>query len=436
MYHYYWFAFAIYFASLFAIGIAVRKKNATSADLLLGSRKLNFWVTALSAQASDMSSWLFMAFPMTLYIGGVPNIWIAIALLLGMFCNWQFLAKKFREQTEYLDCYTLPSYLSKRFEDNTGKIRIISAIICILFLCYYVAAGLISIGFLFESIFDIDYTVGVIVATCAIVGYTFIGGFVSVAWVDLFQAVFLLCAIILVPLLAFTKIDGVQAIIQAAEKGEIPLSFFGTNSIKDIFYPLLGWGLGYFGMPHIITKFMGISDPKDLVKSKYVGMTWQLLALLAAAAVGLIAIAYFHTNVDNPELIFVLMVKELFHPLAAGFVLCGLIAATVSTMDSQVLVASSVVTEDIYKARFAKNCTSKREVVVFRIAVVVVALIAFWISMSQSTTIMDAVYYAWSGLGCSFGPVILFSLYSKRLTKEGALAAICTGAATSALWPT
>lgn len=430
-------AFVLYFCALFAIGLLFRKKNATSSDMLLGSRGLNYWVTALSAQASDMSSWLFMAFPMSIFLHGMPKIWIGVGLLIGMYACWQFVAPKLRVETEKSNSYTLPTFFARRLHDTTGALRVTGAILTLLFMTYYLAAGIIAIGMLFESVFQIDYYVGIIIATIVILGLPYIGGFTSVAWTELFQAIFLIGAIAIVPILAFSKIDGIAAIKDAASKGGIPLTLFSgkSSAITDILHNVFGWGLGYFGMPHIVTKFMGIKDPKELNKSKYLGITWEFFALAFAACVGFVGIAYFNGRLENAQLVFIEMVKELFHPFTGGLVLCGVMMATISTMNSQILVAASVMTEDIYKQLMRKNATSKQEVKVFRISVLLVAAVAFWISLSRSATIMDTVYFAWAGLGSSFGPLILASLYSKFVTRQGALAGILTGGLITALWP-
>ncbi len=438
MHTYFIVTFIVYFSLLFLLAIAFRKKDASCSDILLGGRKLNFWVTALSAQASDMSSWLFMAFPMSIFVGGLSGIWIAVSLICGMFCSWQFVAPRLRTMTEEYNCYTLSSFFAKRYDDKMGLIRILSSIMMLLFITYYLSAGLISVGFLFESIFGADYLVGTLVAVCVMMGYTFIGGFVSVAWADLFQAVFLLGTIMAVPILSFTKIDGFQAISEAAQKAGISLNPFSTTSetpIRDIFFPLFGWGLGYFGMPHILIKFMGIKNPKDLVKSKFLGISWQILALGFAALVGIVSIPYFQDGILNAELVFVELVKDLFNPVFASIALCGIFAATISTMDSQILVCSSILTEDLYKNVFCKKLSAKGEIKAFRTSVVIISLIAFWISCGRNATIMDTVYFAWSGLGSSFGPLVLASLYLKSSTKEGAISGILVGGLVSALWP-
>ncbi|MBS0654412.1 MAG: sodium/proline symporter [Verrucomicrobia bacterium] len=430
-------SFFIYFTLLFVIAISVRKKNATTADLLVGNRSLNFWVIALSAQASDMSSWLFMAFPMSIFLGGMPQMWIAVSLVVGMFCTWQFVSTRLRTITQKLNCYTLSSLFATIYGDPKGLIRITSAAMLLLFTTYYLSSGLISIGFLFGSIFQMDYFTGILIATCVMMAYTFIGGFVSVVWADLFQGIFLLGAIMVIPIIAFFHIDGIMAITTQAQASDIPMNLFSLSKdagLEDIFYPLFGWGLGYFGMPHIIVKFMGIKNAKDLPKAKYVGIGWQILALISAAAVGFIGIAYFQNGIANPEMVFVEMSKQLLHPIWAGLVLCGLLAATISTMDSQILVCASALANDFYRY-FVPSATNRQEVVMFRISVVLTSVIALCIALGQNTTIMETVYYAWAGLGCSFGPLLLTTLYSKKATSAGAIAGILTGGLTAAIWP-
>ncbi len=434
----YWVSFLLYFSVLFGVALSVRKKHATSSDILLGSRKLNFWVTALSAQASDMSSWLFMAFPMSIFVGGMPEAWTALSLVIGMYCTWTFVAPRLRTVTEEYNCYTLSSYFAKRFGDPKNYIRTTSALMLLFFMTYYLASGLIAIGFLFGSLFEMNYYVGISIAVAVMVAYTFIGGFVSVAWADLFQGIFLLFTIMIVPILALTHTGGVGSIVEAANNAKISLdlfSFSGDVGPKELLTSLFGWGLGYFGMPHILIKFMGIKNPGELKKARNLGIGWQILALGASVCVGLIAISFFKNGIDNPELVFVEMVKVLFHPFAAGIVMCGVLAATISTMDSQILVSASSVTEDLYKQLVAPKMSSNREVFVFRLSVLLVSAVAFWIALGKDKTIMQTVYFAWSGLGSTFGPLLLASMYSKKPNYYGALAGILSGGLTCAFWP-
>lgn len=425
-------AFITYFSILFMIGAYIKKKNkVASQDLVLGGRSLNFWVTSLSAHASDMSAWLFLAFPASFYMGGLPQIWFALSLVVGMYVNWIYIAPRLRIQTEALSASTLSTFFERHFKDESGRLRLVTGLIALLFLTNYLAAGMIAIGALFESIFAIDYVIGLLVSVGVVVGYTFIGGFVSVAWVDLFQAIFLLAAIVLVPALSYSLVGGINAIELAAKKAQVSLNILDVTSWKDIVLPFFGWCLGYFGMPHIITKFMAIKNPGEFKKCMYVGITWQILTLTAAVSVGLVGIAFFQNGITNPELIFVELTKHLFHPLLAGFVLCGIVAATISTMDSQILTSASFASEDV----LPKIVKRFSPTTLFRFSVVAIAACSFWIALSRSATIMDTVYYAWAGLGSSFAPLVIASLYCPSVTKRGALWGVLTGGIVSALWP-
>lgn len=430
-------AFCIYFLALLAIGLLARKKHLTEADFVLGNRSLNFWVTALSAHAADMSAWLFMAFPAAIFIGGLSQSWIALGLLLGMFCNWHFIAPKLRVGTEQYQSYTLSTFFEKRFQDSSGMIRLLTAVMSIVFFACYLSAGLIAMGNLFDSLFGIDYYIGISVATLVVVIYTFAGGYITVAWTDLFQAIFLLLMIIIVPVAAYLQIDGLKAITNAASAKDISLAFVEDPSFLSyisIIFLALGWGLGYFGQPHIITKFMGIKHAQDLYKSKYLGMSWQILALLAATAVGLVGIAYFPQGIKNDEMVFVEMVQSLFNPFFAGFILCGVLAANISTMDSQILVCASVITEDVYKHLFRKTAKSKELLRISRASVVAISLISYLLACSKSASVSGTVFYAWTGLGCSFGPLVLMSLYSQTTNRYGALAGIIVGGGIAGFW--
>ncbi len=430
------FAFIIYFTFLFGVAIVSKIRSKSSSDLILGDRSLNFWVTALSAHASDMSSWLFLAFPVSLYVGGVSQCWVAIALVTGMFCNWHFVAPRLRKTTEALHASTISSFFAKKFPARDSSIRTVSALSCLIFLTYYLSAGMIGVGLVFESLFQIDYMFGLIFATFIVISYTFIGGFVSVAWADLFQAIFLLIVILVVPIYALSQVGGIDVVMNKMQYAGMSLNLFGDSvSWKEIVYPFFAWGLGYFGMPHIITKFMAIKNPADLSKSKYVGVSWQILSLSASAFCGIVAVAFFQEPLANPEVLFIEMSRTLFSPIILGFAMCGIVAATISTMDSQILVASSMTSEDLLQRMFFRP-TEKTKKNLFRASVVVISLVSLWIASSKSATIMETVYYSWAGLGSSFGPLMLSCLYSKRITANGALWGIITGAIVSALWPT
>lgn len=432
-------AFFIYFLVLLTIGLVAHKKQRTSADFIVGNRSLSFWLTALSAHASDMSAWLFMAFPSAIFLGGMPQVWAALGLIIGMFCNWHFVAKKLRTATEKYESYTLSTFFEKRFGDSSGCLRIITATMSIIFLTSYLSAGLIAMGLLFESIFGIDYYIGLTIATVVAMTYTFSGGFITVAWTDLFQAIFLLLMILLVPIVAFFQLpNGLEGIKAIAMERQISLTLLpdlSGYSILTIIFLVLGWGLGYFGQPHIITKFMGIKSPSEMYKSKYLGMSWQILALLAAAAVGFIGIGFFPQGLEDPQLVFVNMVQALFFPFFAGIILCAVIAANMSTMDSQILVCASVLSEDFYKHMVRKKASQHQLLNASRFSVILISLIALALAFNKNATVLEVVFYAWAGLGCAFGPLVLLSLYGKLANKYGAMAGIIVGGGVAGLWP-
>lgn len=432
-------AFLAYLSILLAIGLSVHRKSSTETDFIMGGRGLSFWLTALSAHASDMSAWLFMGFPMAVFLGGPTHCWIAIGLVVGMFLNWHFVAPRLRRETEDLDSYTLSTYFERRFKDTSGIIRLLTAGMTLLFMTHYLAAGLIAMGLLLESVFGLDYYLGITLATLVALSYTFVGGYVTVAWMDLFQGLFLIAVVVFVPFMAYQSLPvGVTIESAAALKG-IPLSLFPeltSEWVITTFSLAFGWGVGYFGMPHILTKFMGLRDPAQMYKAKYLGVSWQIIALVAASAVGLVGIAFFPEGLANPQLVFVDMVKILFHPLVAGFVLCGVLAANMSTMDSQILVCASVISEDLYKVFRKAAANSQQLLRVSRFGVVLVSLVALSIACQKQTeTILETVLYSWAGLGCTFGPLVLMSLFFKPTNRYGAIAGLACGGFFAAVWP-
>jgi solute:Na+ symporter, SSS family len=431
-------SFIVYFSLLLLFGLIFHRKQTTSSGFIMGNRSLSFWLVALSAHASDMSAWLFMAFPMSIFVLGMPHIWIALGLLMGMYLNWQFVAPKLRSMTESYNCYTLSSFFEKRFKDSSGVIRVLSALVMVIFLTHYLSAGLIAMGNLFESLFGLDYFIGLSIAMLVVVIYTFLGGFTTVAWTDLFQGIFLLIMILLVPCMAYAKIDGWNQIVEVAQKQGISLSFApeaNFDVIFTIFSLALGWGLGYFGMPHIITKFMGIKHVSEMHKSKWLGMSWQLIALAAAAFVGVVGIAYFPNGLANPEMVFIEMVKDLFHPFLGGLILCAIIAANLSTMDSQILVCGSMISEDLYAPLHYKPPSDRKILWFSKFSVVFISIVALIIAFNRNSSVLDTVLYSWSGLGSAFGPLVLMSLYSTSVNRYGAIAGIVVGTLVSMAWP-
>lgn len=438
MFLYELYAIVLYFAILLTIGILSYKKNLSSADFIIGNRSLNYWLTALAAHASDMSSWLFMAYPASIFLGGMLHTWAAIGLLVFMYLNWQLIAPKIRIATEQFNSLTFSSFFESRFADTSGLIRIFTACMSLFFYIVYVSSILVGLGILLETLFGIPYSIGVFVGILIVIPYVFIGGFLTLAWIDLFQGFFLLGAIIFVPFYLMPEIGGWAGISKALTVKHLSASLFPDFSLRtfwEIVFMATGWGLGYFGQPHIITKFMGIKNVHEIPKSKWIGMSWMTLALGAATLVGLVAAAFFNQEISDPQHVFIDLVKHNFSPFLVGLILCAVLAVIINAMSSQVLIVSSTLTEDFYKRLFRKSASSRELLIVSRIGIVAIAIIAFLIAYAKISTIYTLVLYAWSGLGSSFGPLLLLSLYSKKVNKYGAWVGILVGGVVAALWP-
>lgn len=428
----------LYFGALIYVAVASYKKQHSDTDFIIGNRSLNFWMTALAAHASDMSSWLFMGYPAMIYLLGMQQAWTGIGLLIFMFLNWQLIAPRVRIATEAYNSLTFSSFFESRLGDTSGTIRIFTAIMLFVFYTIYISAALVGMGLVLNTLFGIEYHYGVIIGILIVVPYVFIGGYTTLAWIDLCQGLFLLAVIIFVPLYLLPAVGGFNGISSAIQTKHLTSSLipnFKTDSLFDIFFLTIGWGLGYFGQPHIITKFMGIKNVKDINKSKLVGMSWMVLALSAATLVGLVGIAFFNRPLADESEVFIQMVKNSFHPFLVGLILCAVFAATINAMSSMVLVLSSSLTEDIYKKVFHPRASSKELLFVSRMGVILVSVIAFIIAFGKIDTIYGLVLYAWSGLGASFGPLLLLCLYMKKINKYGAWTGIIAGGLVAALWP-
>ena len=412
------FAFITYFFVLAIIAFASYRKQKTETDYILGNRSLNFYLTALSAHASDMSSWLFLGFPALIFVTGVTGAWAAIGLVVCMFLNWHFIAPKIRTITEQTNSLTLSSYFENRFNDTSGKIRIISATMSVFFFTFYISSGLVGMGILVESLFGFNYIFGISIGLFFVVAYVFFGGYRTVAWIDLFQGLFLLGVIVLIPSILLFKVGGLTPVLQAAKAKNLTTSLFGDFSPKTLLSHLLiaaGWGLGYFGQPHIITKFMGIKKVSDMSKAKYLGISWQTIALLSATMIGLLGIYFFPSDIENPEYITLGLVKNSLPIFFSGLALCAILAATTNVMAAQILVVASNVSEDFYKRLFRKKSSPHELLWISRASVILISLIAFFIAFFNVSSIYQLVFYSWSGLGASFGPLVLLSLYRKKI---------------------
>lgn len=428
----------IYFSILVFVAVRSYKKHLTNTDFIIGNRSMNFWMTAMAAHASDMSSWLFLGYPATIYTLGLQQSWAGIGLIIFFFLNWQLIAPRVRTATEEYSSLTFSSFFENRLADTSGTIRVFTAIMLFVFYTIYISAALVGMGYVLNTLFGLDYQLGIIIGIFIVIPYVFVGGYLTLAWIDLFQGMFLLIVIIFVPLYVLHGLGGFEVIGPALTKYDRTASLipdFSLITLGNIFFLMIGWGLGYFGQPHIITKFMGIRNVSEIGKSKAVGMTWMLLALSAATLVGLVGIPFFKNTLQVDSEVFIRMVRESFSPFLVGFVLCAVFAANINAMSSMVLVLSSSLTEDIYKRVFRKKASPKELLWVSRFGVVFVSIIAFIIAAAKIDTIYGLVLYAWSGLGSSFGPLLLLCLYMKKINKYGAWAGILLGGGVSAIWP-
>ncbi|MFO7877662.1 MAG: sodium/proline symporter PutP [Desulfovermiculus sp.] len=429
-------AFIAYLIVLMSIGIFFYLRTKNLSDYILGGRGLNPWVAALSAGASDMSGWLLLGLPGAMYAGGMNNIWIAIGLSMGAYLNWQFVAKRLRKYTEVAnDSITLPDYLENRFNDSSRVLRVISAIVILVFFTIYVTSGLVGGAILFEETFGLDYQLALWIGSLIIVSYTFLGGFMAVSWTDFLQGILMFLALILVPLIVIQTLGSWGEVV--ARAGQIDpeyLDAFSGMTLLSII-SLMAWGLGYFGQPHILARFMAIRYPKDTPKAQMVGMTWMVLGLFGAIFTGFAGIAYFASSpLDNSETVFIALVQVLFNPWIGGVLLAAILSAIMSTVDSQLLVCSSAIVEDFYKQILRKDAKRVELVWIGRFSVIILALIATSLAANPESKVLDLVAYAWGGFGASFGPIVLLSLFWRRLTRNGALAGMVIGAVTVIGW--
>lgn len=431
-------ALIVYFLVLLTIGFVSKKRQLSESEYILGGRSLNFALTAFAAHASDASSWLFLGLPAMIYSKGLFGAWMALGLVFFMFLNWHFIAPRVRIATEKYNSMTFSSFFESRYADTSGVLRIITAIMLLMFYTIYISAGVVGLGLLLQSILGLSFSLAAFIGLCVIIPYLFAGGYITLAWTDSFQGVFLLLVIVGVPLYALSHVGGFSGIDAALIRANLSANLipnWSGSTFLAIFFAFTSWGLGYFGQPHIITKFMGIKDVKDMHKAKYVGVSWQILTFGGAVLIGLEGLALIKGHLSNNELVFIRLTEWLFHPFTAGIMLCAVLAATISTLDSQILVLASSLTEDIYKRIFRKSASSKEIVLISRCFVIAIAILAYIIASLRISTIYGLVFYAWSGLGAAFGPLLIVSLISRRINKYGAFAGIFVGGITAALWP-
>lgn len=429
--------FIIYLVFMIGIGVYffLRSKGANEKDYFLGGRQMGAWVSALSAGASDMSAWVLMGLPASVFAAGMGQTWIAIGLAIGYALSWIFEAPRLRRfSIEANDSITIPQYLTNRFLSKSKALQIICAVIFIFAYTIYAASSIKACGTLFNTVIGMDATLAMYIAAAIIIGYTFLGGFSAVCWTDFFQGLLMLAALLIAPIFAMTMINGGNAeTVEAIEAGY--WSF--TGNWKDIASGL-GWGLGYFGMPHIIIRFMSVRSQKELRKSSVIGISWTLIILtmsVAAGAVGRVMSSRSIIEIHDSATVFIEMTRSIFPPVISGILLSAILAASMSTADSQLLASASAFASDVYKPVFRKNASDKEMLWSGRIVVIIIAVIALLIASNPgSDTIMGLVSNAWGVFGAAFGPVILLSLFWRRLTFAGAAAGIVAGALVDILW--
>ncbi|RTR34266.1 sodium/proline symporter PutP [Shewanella atlantica] len=422
-----------YLALMMGIGLWAYKATDSVDDYILGGRGMGPAVTALSVGASDMSGWLLLGLPGAVYLGGLGEAWIGIGLVFGAWLNWLFVAKRLRIYTEFTDnALTLPDFFEKRFEDTKGLLKLVSAVTILVFFTFYASSGMVGGAILFEKVFGLDYTLALIIGSTIIVAYTFVGGFFAVSWTDFFQGCLMLVALLIVPVAIFSQPEtqnGIDTLDPAM------LSLFHENTTLIGLVSLLAWGLGYFGQPHILSRFMAIGSAEDIPVSRRIAMSWMIVALFGALATGLAGTLYFANEpLANPETVFIHLAHAAFNPWIGGLLIAAILSAIMSTIDSQLLVCSSVITEDFYKKWLRPEATSKELMLVGRIGVLAIAVIAGIVALNPESSVLGLVSYAWAGFGAAFGPVVLLSLFWKAYSRDGAVATIVVGALTVVIW--
>lgn len=449
-------AFGAYMLLMIVIGAKYAGQTQNSEDYFLGGRNLNGWVAALSAQASDMSGWLLMGLPGSVYAFGTGQAWIAVGLFIGTVFNWLFISSRLRRYTIIANnSLTLPMYLENRFHDKKKILLIISSIVIIIFFLVYTASSLTAGGKLFASVFGMDYRIALTIGALVILIYTFLGGFMAVCTTDFIQGTLMLVGVLIVPIIAYaivgpgniTSLLNQSGVAGGASSYLNIMQDSGKNVSAVYIISQLAWGLGYCGMPHILVRFMAVSSDKELNKSKAIAIVWVALSLTFAVIIGIVGRAYLFPNIlgegdfanITSENVFIEMIKQLFIEhysldFIGGIFLCGILAAIMSTADSQLLVSASAVAEDMFKGVIKKDAKDSTVLAVSRLTVIIIAVLAYIIALNPDSSVMGLVSNAWAGFGAAFGPTVLLSLYWKRVNFPGAVAGIISGALTVMLW--
>ena len=434
--------FIVYICLMMLIGYLAWRRTKNLSDYILGGRRLGSWVTAMSASASDMSGWLLLGLPGYAYAAGLEAGWIALGLLVGTYFNWRLVAARLRHYSVIAgDSQTLPEFFENRFHDETRLLRTVSAIFILLFFLFYTSSGLVAGGKLFNAVFDLPYHWAVTAGALVIVIYTFFGGFLAVSWTDLFQGLLMALALLIVPLVAISSMGGWGVTLSTVSETNPAL----LNALTDItneplgllaIISLMAWGLGYFGQPHILARFKAIRSVAEIPAARRIAVSWVSITLICAVLVGLVGIGYLEQPLQgaDTEKVFIQLVDALFHPVVAGLCLAAILAAIMSTADSQLLVSAAALTSDLYKPFFRRAASEQELIATGRFAVLVIAMIGLLLAWDPERKVLDLVAYAWAGFGAAFGPTLILSLYWRRMNRYGALAGIIVGGLTVVIW--
>ena len=434
--------FILYIGLMMAIGVYYYRRTRNMSDYFLGNRKLGAWVTSMSAEASDMSGWMLMGVPGFAYLAGLNAGWIAVGIAIGTWANWQFIAARLRKYTELANnSLTLPEFFENRFEDKSGLLRIVPAVFILIFFIIYTSSGFVSAGRLFETVFGIPYHYAIFIGAGSVVFYTLVGGFLAVSRTDFIQGIMMFFAILVVPITAAMEMGGFAATLSAIDTVQHsmlePLTKPDGSTLGAIeLISLLAWGIGYFGQPHILVRFMAISSSKEIKQATRIAMTWVVVSLAAAVAVGMVGRVFLTTPLEGTEseTVFLVMTNTMFPPVVAGLILSAVLAAIMSTASSQLLVAASAFAQDFYRTLLRKDAEQKELVWISRASVLVIASLAIFLGLNPNNFILDMVAYAWAGFGAAFGPALLMSLFWRRTTRNGVLAGIIVGGVTVLVW--
>jgi len=434
-------AFVLYLGFMIFIGLRNANKNNSSADFFLGGRKAGPWITALSAEASDSSAWLLMGLPGLCYLGGIQeSIWTAIGLIAGTYLSWLFVAKPLRKcSIAFGDSITIPEFLSNRFKDKTHVLSIVSVLFIVLFFTIYTASGFVACAKLFNSVFGLPYHAGLAIGLLVILCYTITGGYTAVCTTDFVQGTLIFIAFVISTAIAVFAIGGTSQAVNVFQNfkevaGTELQSFNGMGILSA-----LAWGLGYFGMPHIIVRFMGIRSNGEIKKARRIGIIWMVVSYIGAILIGTLGTLYLKNHgitleSGAAETVFSATMQQMYPAFIAGIFLCAILAASMSTADSQLLAASSAVSQDIYKGLIKKDAEEKEVLNISRFVVFLIALVALFMSLNPNSSIFSLVSFAWSGFGGTFGPLVLLALYWKGTTSKGAIAGLICGGITDVVW--